>query len=115
MFLNLEYLDIDELHSHSSFAEICITLWIISGCKGSIISELCETYTIQFEGGYGILFNVDYWQEFVDGVKQRDTITHAFIITDSKVQYQQVVKHLPTNIETTMLYEDYLRNFQIGV
>ena len=54
-------------------------------------------------------------QEFVDEVKQVETMTHAFIVTDSKVQYQQVVKHLPTNIETTMLYEDYLRNFQIGV
>ena len=86
-----------------------------SGNFGETIQSMSDTYTIQNEGQYAVLFNIDLWQEFVNEVKQIDTITHAFIVTDSKVQYQQVVKHLPTNIETSMLCEDYLRNFQIGV
>ena len=114
-FLKLEHNDSDSISRNESLSSISHVLWLISGCIGRVIDEVTDSFTIQHEGHYGILFNTDFWQEFVDDVKQRDTITHVFIITDSKVQYQQVVKHLPTNIKTTMLYEDYLRNFQIGV
>jgi len=114
-FLELDYLQIDSTRRNNEFEQISLVLWMISGSLGSVISSVSDTFSLQAEGNYGILFNIDHWQEFVNEVKQIDTITHAFIITDSKVQYQQVVKHLPTNIETTMLYEDYLRNFQIGV
>jgi adenine-specific DNA-methyltransferase len=114
-FLELDYLSETQVERATEFNLIADILWMQSGNFGETIQPISDTYTIQHEGRYAILFNIDHWQEFVDGVKQRDTITHAFIITDSKVQYQQVVKHLSTNIETTMLYEDYLRNFQIGV
>ena len=114
-FLELDYLQIDSTRRNNEFEQISLVLWMISGSLGSVISSVSDTFSLQAEGNYGILFNIDHWQEFVNEVKKIDTMTHAFIVTDSKVQYQQVVKHLPTNIQTTMLYEDYLRNFQIGV
>ena len=114
-FLELDYLSETQVERATKFNLIADILWMQSGNFGETIQSISDTYSIQNEGQYAVLFNIDLWQEFVNEVKQRDTITHAFIITDSKVQYQQVVKHLPTNIETTMLYEDYLRNFQIGV
>jgi adenine-specific DNA-methyltransferase len=88
---------------------------MISGSVGSVIEEVSETFELQPEGRYGILYDLTHWQEFVDAVKEVPTMTHVFIITDSKVQYQQILNHLTTNIHATMLYEDYLRNFQIGV
>ena len=114
-FLELDYLSETQVERVTKFNLIADILWMQSGNFGETIQSMSDTYTIQNEGQYAVLFNIDLWQEFVNEVKQIDTITHAFIVTDSKVQYQQVVKHLPTNIETTMLYEDYLRNFQIGV
>ena len=115
IFFELEYLNQNRISRNTDFKSVCYLLWEISGSIGEIIQEITESYSIQTDGFYGVLFNIDYWGEFVKEVKQIDTITHAFIVTDSRVQYQQVVKHLPTNIQTTMLYEDYLRNFQIGV
>jgi adenine-specific DNA-methyltransferase len=114
-FLTLDYLDNDNVIRNKSFKSISTILWMISGCVGSVIEEVSETFELQPEGRYGILFDITHWQEFVDAVKEVPTMTHVFIITDSKVQYQQIVNHLPTNICATMLYEDYLRNFQIGV
>ena len=115
VFTELTFLEEEDLIRNSNFEDFSMLPWLISGGVGPIVKSNNENFAIHSGGLYAVLFNTDYWQEFVDDVKQRDTITHAFIITDSKVQYQQVVKHLPTNIETTMLYEDYLRNFQIGV
>jgi adenine-specific DNA-methyltransferase len=114
-FVTLDYLDNDNVIRNKSFDSISTILWMISGSVGSVIEEVSETFELQPEGRYGILFDITYWQEFVDAVKEVPTMTHVFIITDSKVQYQQIVNHLPTNIYATMLYEDYLRNFQIGV
>jgi adenine-specific DNA-methyltransferase len=114
-FLTLDYLDNDNVIRNKSFNSISTILWMISGSVGSVIEEVSETFELQPEGRYGILFDITHWQEFVDAVKEVPTMTHVFIITDSKVQYQQIVNHLPTNICATMLYEDYLRNFQIGV
>jgi len=114
-FLELTYENHDTIYLNNDFSRIGTICWILQGSKGSEIKNTGAHFEIQNESFYCILFNIDHWQEFVNEVKHSDTITHAFIITDSKVQYQQVVKHLPTNIETTMLYEDYLRNFQIGV
>jgi adenine-specific DNA-methyltransferase len=114
-FLELDFLEYDSLARGNVFEKISRILWLISGAHGSVIDGISDTFSLQKEGNYAILYNISHWQEFIDEVKQKDTMAHAFIITDSKVQYQQVVKHLPSNIETTMLYEDYLRNFQIGV
>ena len=88
---------------------------MISGGFGSVIEDVSDTFQLQPEGKYGILFDIAYWQEFIDELKGVGPVMHVFIITDSKAQYQQVLKHLPTNINSTMLYEDYQRNFQIRV
>lgn len=62
-----------------------------------------------------MLFNAARWRDFVDAVKNHADVTHAFIITDSDAVYQQVVSELPSQIESTQLYGDYLHTFQINV
>ena len=79
-----------------------------------MIKQSSSSFAIQEEGNYGVLFNISHMQKFVDEVKQVETMTHAFC-HGFQSPISTVVKHLPTNIKTTMLYEDYLRNFQIGV
>ena len=45
---------------------------------------------------------------------RRDDIKHAFVVTDSLVEYQQVVARLSPTLRTTRLYADYLRSFEIN-
>lgn len=113
-FFELDYLNSDDIIRNKSFRNISSILWMISGGIGSVIEDVSETFRIQPEGEYGILFDIAYWQEFIDELKDVQSVRHVFIITDSGAQYQQVLKHLPTNINSIMLYEDYQRNFQIG-
>ena len=62
-----------------------------------------------------MLFDIDVWPKFVESIRGRDDLEHVFIVTDSLAMYQQVVAELPAELETTMLYEDYLRNFEINM
>jgi hypothetical protein len=62
-----------------------------------------------------VLFDINYWQEFAEAVRGRTELKHLFVITDSLAQYQQVITELPATAEVSMLYEDYLRNFEINV
>jgi adenine-specific DNA-methyltransferase len=41
-------------------------------------------------------------------------LTHLFVVTDSLVEFQQVVSRLDQSLEITRLYADYLRSFEIN-
>jgi len=60
-----------------------------------------------------VLFDVDDWRSFVDAVRD-STATHAFIVTGSESTFQQIAGELPTHVDSTQLYDDYLRTFQIN-
>jgi hypothetical protein len=80
-----------------------------------MIAEQARSYALPKDACYGVLFDVNHWQSFAESVRARDDLKSVFIVTDSLAQYQQIVAELPTNIEVSMLYEDYLRNFEINV
>jgi hypothetical protein len=40
--------------------------------------------------------------------------THVWIVTDSKDAFAEMRSSLPSRLVTSMLYRDYLRNFQIN-
>jgi hypothetical protein len=41
-------------------------------------------------------------------------LTHLFIVTDSIIEFQQIIGRLNTNLNITRLYADYLRSFEIN-
>ncbi len=63
---------------------------------------------------YGILFDTTAWGPFVTAAAKRQDLTHAFIVTDSAAEYQQIVAKLSPSLKTTRLYADYLRSFEIN-
>jgi adenine-specific DNA-methyltransferase len=113
-FLDLTYLDPDLVARGKAFESIAPLLWLKAGAVGSQIEKEGDGYAIPEEGVYGILFDIEKWQDFAYALDDRPDVTHAFIVTDSTAQYQQVVAALPPAVETTMLYEDYLRNFEVN-
>lgn len=64
---------------------------------------------------YAVLFDVNLWQDFVSLVGSRPDIKTVFVVTDSMAQFQQISAELPGSAEISMLYEDYLRNFEMRV
>ncbi|GGC14514.1 hypothetical protein [Cellulomonas carbonis] len=60
------------------------------------------------------LFDTSTWAAFVAAAARRDDLTHAFTVTDSLVEYQQIVARLDPSLPTTRLYGDHLRTFEIN-
>ena len=85
------------------------------GSRGKMIARQNSTFDAPIDASYAVLFDIDVWPRFVEAIRDRNDLKHLFIVTDSLAMYQQVVAELPVDVETTMLYEDYLRNFEINM
>jgi adenine-specific DNA-methyltransferase len=70
------------------------------------------------EATYGVLFDTSTWPRLVEAVAARDgsviPLTHPFVVTDSLVEFQQVVSRLDQSLEITRLYAEYLRSSEIN-
>ena len=115
LFLELEYLDSNNVSRGKVFESIAPLLWMKAGFTGEIIREESSTFTVDPKCNYAILFDVQSWPEFVDEVREHGSIKYVFIVTDSRAAYQQVIQELGSSIGSTLLYEDYLRNFEINL
>ncbi|MEV2241912.1 DNA methyltransferase [Micromonospora sp. NPDC049891] len=113
-FFDLTYEDPDLVSLGKKFAVVAPLLWLKAGGRGGRIDKVSETWTLPEAARYGILFDTDQWREFVEAVKKRDNVVHAFIVTDSEATFQQIFAELPTNVQSTQLYGDYLRTFEIN-
>lgn len=113
-FLELEYLDHDAVARGQAFTAIAPLLWMKAGALGARIDVDDGSWAIPADAVYGVLFNARSWGPFVDAVRDRPDLRHAFVVTDSLAVFQQVTSELPPELPTTMLYEDYLSNFEIN-
>jgi hypothetical protein len=84
------------------------------GAGGAQIAKQTKTYAAPAGARYAVLFDVTKWQRFVDAIRERDDLLNVCIVTDSIAQFQRAVAELPEGVGATMLYEDYLRNFEIN-
>ncbi len=114
-FFDLTYEDPDLVSTGRKFVAIAPLLWLKAGGVGRRIDKPAKTWALPDGAKYGILFDTDEWRDFVDAVIARDErVTHAFIVTDSEASFQQILSELPTNLDATQLYTDYLRTFEIN-
>lgn len=114
-FFELSYLDRNEVSRVKAFHYIAPLLWLKAGSSGAMINQESQPFAVPEDARYAILFDINHWQKFADRVRGRGDLTHIFVVTDSLAQYQQVVSELPANVGVSMLYEDYIRNFEINV
>jgi len=114
-FFELTYLDPNTASRGKAFEAIAPLLWLKAGAVGPEISRIKMPYAMPRGARYAVLFDVAKWRRFVDAVATAQGVTHVFIVTDSLAQYQQIVAELPTALDTSMLYEDYLSNFELTV
>jgi len=114
-FFDLVYLDPDTVSRGRAFETVAPLLWLQARACGPSIDKEMPGYAIaEPNGRYAVLFDLARWQAFADELDKRPELTHAFVVTDSLAAYQEVLKALPTHLEVSMLYEDYLRNFEIN-
>lgn len=114
-FFTLTYEDPTLVSLGRRFEAIAPLLWLRAGARGERIAEVAEEgWSIPASACYGVMFDTSAWGAFVSAAARRDDLTHAFIVTDSLVEYQQIVARIDPALLTTRLYADYLRSFEIN-
>lgn len=114
IFMELTYLDRNELSRGKAFEAIAPLLWLKAGATGARIETVDGAWSLPNSATYGVLFDPQQWSAFVGAVQVRDDVRHAFVVTDSLAIFQQVAQELPASVKATMLYEDYLSTFEIN-
>ena len=113
----LEYLDASAVELDLAFDGVAPLLWLKAGGVGPILRRARnasgddEPYVASAR--YGVLFRPDRWRAFVDRLPA--SATHAFVVTDSAVEFASIAAELPDRVETVRLYENYLLTFAINM
>jgi adenine-specific DNA-methyltransferase len=115
-FLELTYLDANDVELDRAFAGIAPLLWLRAGGIGPVITECLDAAghrkPYAWTNSYGVLFNPDRWRSFVE--KLPATATTVFIVTDSQTTFAGVAAELPESLDVVRLYENYLTTFAIS-
>ena len=115
-FLELLYLNADDVELDKAFNEIAPLLWMRAGGRGPIINECLNASShhkpYALTDYYGVLFNPDRWRRFVEMIPS--TATTVFIVTDSQTTFQGIAAELPDSMDVVRLYENYVTTFTIN-
>lgn len=114
-FYDLAYLDRDAVDLGEAFAAVAPLLWMKAGAVGPIIIGNEGAWEAPEGAPYAVLFRPTHWRHFVNHVQSRHDLTHVFVVTDSTATFVQIREELPPWTEASMLYRDYLYNFEINV
>lgn len=116
-FFRIDYHDPDQIDLGRQFDAILPALWLTAGGAGPREPGVDnERYSIPKGGCYGVLFDEGRFKEFLSELsKDLEDITYVFFVTDSDEAYAEMRSQLPAGVSSSMLYRDYLRNFQIGL
>jgi adenine-specific DNA-methyltransferase len=112
-FLELRYLDADDVDLGMAYDEIAPMLWMRSGATGPVAKRTDDAGTpvpYAWTERYGVLFDEDRWRSFVADCPP--TAAAAFIVTNSPTTFASIVAELPTGMDTVRLYDTYLSMFQ---
>ena len=97
-FLELNYLDTDDVELDLAFESIAPLLWLRAGApvRSSIVAAMTPARPSRSTSTdrYGVLFDPDHWRAFVE--KLPESATTVFIVTDSAVHVRAVAAELPS-------------------
>jgi len=111
-FLELRYLDADDIDLGHAFDDIAPLLWLRAGGQGPIAGRVDGAgapLPYVWTDRYGVLFDEDRWRSFVSA--RPETARTAFIVTYSPTVFAGIAAELPTSMDTIRLYDTYLSMF----
>jgi adenine-specific DNA-methyltransferase len=111
-FLELRYLDADDIDLGQAFDDIAPLLWLRAGGQGPIAPRVDHAgwpLPYVWTDRYGVLFDEDRWRSFVSA--RPETARTAFIVTYSPTVFAGIAAELPTSMDTLRLYDTYLSMF----
>lgn len=110
-FFTLTYEAPLRLRANRDFARVAPLLWLRAGSRGDRIDALPAGWAVA--DAYGVIADLDKTDSFLAEIRNRGTLTHAFVITDDDSSFEAIVSELDSSLEPVRLYDAYLRNFEI--
>jgi adenine-specific DNA-methyltransferase len=112
-FYALEYLDPDDIELGRRLEALIPSLWLASGGVGDRQIRVKDTdFSIPEKSTYGILLKESRFRMFKEALLKRPDVTHVWLVTDSEEAFAEMRSALPKEVNTSMLYRDYLGSFK---
>lgn len=113
-YFRLDFLDPEEIALGLQFKAILPVLWMTAGSIGVIpTASGREPYIVPEGCPFAVLLQEHKFSEFLTQIKNRNDITHVFLVTNSDDAFFEMKADLNVpNI--VMLYKNYLKNFEIN-
>lgn len=111
-FLELRYLDADDVDLGLAFDDLAPLLWLRAGGQGPIARRLDnagQPVPYVWTDRYGVLFDEDRWRGFV--TNRPPNAKAAFIVTYSPTTFAGIAAELPAWMDTVRLPDTYLSMF----
>ena len=111
-FLELRYLDADDIDLGHAFDDLAPLLWLRAGGQGPIarrVDDAGAPIPYVWTDRYGVLFDEDRWRAFVSA--RPETARSAFIVTYSPTVFAGIAAELPSSMDTIRLYDTFLSMF----
>ncbi len=108
-FLEIRYLDADDVDLNQAFEDIAPLLWLRAGARGPSASRLDQSgapLAYVWTESHGVLFDVDEWRAFV--TSRPESAVAAFIVTYSPTTFTGIAAELPGSLDIVRLYDTYL-------
>lgn len=115
-FVELTYLDAEEIELDMAFTSIAPLLWMRAGSRGPVIEERTDAagdpLPYATTDVYAVLFDPDHWRSFIEELP--GSASTVFVVTDSASVFAGVASELPDGLDVVRLYENYLSTFAIN-
>ena len=115
-FFCLTYLDPDQVELGKQFDAVHPALWAAAGSIGPCPVQPIEDsdFVMPPTSTYAVLLRDSRFKDFLEAVHKRPDLTHVWLVTNSESDFADMRELLPADLEVSMLYRDYLRNFEIN-
>ena len=114
-FFRVDYLDPDDIDLGTQLDAILPSLWLAAGGIGKRvqIDEKAE-FSLPSDSPYAVLLQEKGFRKLRKALESRPDVSHVWIVTDSEDAFAEMRSMLPSRVNASMLYRDYLRNFRIN-
>ena len=114
-FFGLRYLNPDDVQLGTQFNAVHPALWLAAGGIGTLKKRLSPRgYFMPDASPYAVLFGPNRSADFLRSLANRAEVRFVWIVTDSPAVFADLRAQLPAGVNASMLYRDFLRNFEIN-
>lgn len=113
-FYNLDYLDPDSVRLGDQLNAIIPMLRLAAGAFGATPHADDDAWLIPEASAWAVLIDDARFGKFKAALDKHPELTHIWLVTTSEEAFARMRAQLPPGPRVSMLYRDYLRNFEIN-